>query len=349
MEQANLLEMPDEDFHRLINEIENSPIFMRLHQQEQLIRRQRIPRTDISPSFYQLREEVIADKGSLDAESLLHDKRQIVRQVEKLGLEKFKHYFLFPESGMTPEEIAEECSLKISEVQEINELIDDFSILSEFYHPSTLSSEVIHYSKIASIERHGESFVIGYFSPSLARGRYLIEYESFDELKTKGTFTETEIREAKQLFKRLELINSRKDTISQILQGIVDRQALYLDCGDPKSLLPFSQKELAKKIGLAPSSISRAINSKSLQTPWGTEMPLKHFFPRPKKFKKELIRQLLETEEGLSSDEVIRVKLQEKFGVTISRRSVASLRKELNFPTARGKSKHILYKGGRFK
>ena len=334
MEQANLLEMPEEEFQRVITEIERNPLFQRLYQKEKLIRRQRLPRTDISPSFYELKEEIIADKGSLDVESLLLNKEHIVRQTQKLGLEKFKRYFLFPESGMTLEEIAAECDLDVSEVRKINSLIDEFSIMSEFYHPSNVTSGGIRYSKIASMERGEEGFVIGYFSPSFARGRYLIDYERLEELKAAGVFTEAESREARQLFKRLELINSRKDTISQILQNIIDKQALYLESGDLRSLLPFSQKELAKKIGVASSSVSRAIRGKSIDTPWGEEIPVKHFFPRPKRFRKELLRQLLETGNELSSDEAIRTKLWEKFGVAISRRSVANLRKELKFAAA---------------
>jgi len=99
--------------------------------------------------------------------------------------------------------------------------------------------------------------------------------------------------------------------------------------------LPFSQKELAKRIGLAPSSVSRAIRGKSIGTRWGEEVTLKHFFPKPKGFRKELLRQLLEGDEKFSSDELIRTRLWEKFGVSVSRRSVANLRKELKFPATR--------------
>ena len=337
MEQASLLEMPEEEFQKLIAEVERSPLFQSLYQKEKLIRRQRFPRTDISSSFYQLKDEVVADKGSLDVESLLLNKERITGQIQRLGLEKFKRYFLFPESAMTVEGIARECNLAVSEVQRINSLIDEFSILSEFYNPSALRLDVIRYSKIASVEKSREGFVIGYFSPSFARGRYSIDYERFEQLRTGGDFSETEIKQAKQIFRRLELINTHKDTVSQILQNIVEHQALYLESGDLRALLPFSQKELAKKIGLAPSSVSRAIMGKSIDTPWGKEIPLKHFFPRPKRFKKELLRQLLETEEGLLSDEAIKLKLQEKFGVAISRRSVASLRKELKIPAVHRK------------
>ncbi len=220
-------------------------------------------------------------------------------------------------------------------VERINSLINEFSVLSEFYNPSALSPEHgLHYSKVASVERGLEGFVIGYFSPSSARGRYSIDYERFEELRGNGAFSGTEVKEIGQLFRRLELINSRKDTVTRILQNILEKQALYFESGDVRALLPFSQKELAKGIGLVPSSISRAIRGKSLDTPWGEEKALKDFFPRPRRFRKELIKQLLETQEELLSDEAIRAKLEEKFGVSISRRSVASLRKELKIPAA---------------
>ena len=332
MQQASLLQMSEDKFHRLITEIEQSPLFLRLYRKEKLIRYQRFPKTNISATFYQANEEIVADAGSLNIESLLLNKEHLLCQIRKLGMERFKQYFLFPESGMMLEEIARECDLDISEVQEINSLIDEFSIMSEFYHPSNITSDVIHYSKVASVDRDEDSFVISYFSPSVARGRYLINYERFEELNRSGAFSKDEAREARQLFRELELINARKDTLNQVLRGIVEKQALYLETGDPRSLLPLSQKELAKKVGLAPSSVSRAIRGKSIGTPWGEEVPLKHFFPRPKRFRKELLRQLLESDDKFSSDEMISTKLREKFGVAISRRSVANLRKELKLP-----------------
>jgi len=335
MQQAGLLQMPEDEFHRLIINIEQSPFFLRLYRKEKLIQHQRFPRTNISSSFYQFKEEIVANTGSLNIESLLLNKEHIVRQIQKLGLERFNQYFLFPESAMTLEEIARECDMDISEVQEINNLIDEFSIMSEFYHPSNFTSDVIHYSKVASVDREEDGFVISYFAPSFARGCYLINYERFEELNKSGAFSKAEAREARQLFKKLELINSCKDTINRILQNIIKKQALYLEAGNPKSLLPFSQKELAKMIGLAPSSVSRAIRGKSIDTPWGEETPLWHFFPRPKQFRKGLLKQLLETDSGLYSDEKIRAALWEKSGVAISRRSVANLRKELKFPVAR--------------
>jgi RNA polymerase sigma-54 factor len=334
MQQANLLQMSEGEFQQLIVEIERSPLFLRLYQKEKLIHYQRFPRTSISSTFYQLKEDTAADPGSLNVESLLLKKENLVQQIQKLGMERFKRYFLFPDSGVTINEIAKECDLDVAQVQEINSLVDEFSIMSEFYHPSKFSSDVIHYHKVASVEKAGGDFVIGYFSPLLARGRYRINYERFEELNNSGAFSKDEARETRQLFKKLELINSRKDTLNQILQGIVDKQSLYFQTGDSKSLLPLSQKEIAQKIGVAASSVSRAIRSKSINTPWGEEVPMKHFFPNPKWFKKELLGQLLKGDDELSSDEMIRIRLKEKFGVAISRRSVANLREGLKIPAS---------------
>jgi len=336
LEQAGLLEMPEEEFNKLIAEVESSPLFKRLYRKESIIHYQRYPKTDISPRFYQLNEEIaVGSMGTLDFESLLSGKEDIVRQIQKMGLENFKRYFLYPEPGVRVEEVARECNLQLSEVEKINSLINEFSIMSEFYHPSTLSAQPgVYYSKAASVEKAAEGFVIGYLSPSYARGKYAIDYERFEGLKVSGAITGAEAKEIRQLFKRLELINSRKDTVNRILQNIVEKQADYFESGDPKALLPLSQKELAKKIGLVPSSISRAISGKSLETPWGEEKALKDFFPRPRRFKKELVKQLLETGEEFPSDEAIKAKLERKFGVSISRRSVASLRKELKIAPA---------------
>jgi len=341
-----LLEMPEEEFNKLIGEVENNPLFKSLYQEAKIIHYQRYPRTDIFSSFYQFDEEIAADTSTLDVESPLLNKEDVVRQIQKIGLRNFKRYFLYAEPEMSPEEIARECNLELSEVGEINSLINEFSILSEFYNPSALSPRHgIYYSKVASIERKAEGFVIGYFSPSFARGRYSIDYERFEELRGSGAFSGTEVKEIRQLFRRLELINSRKDTITRILQEIVEKQVLYFESGDLKALLPFSQRELAKRIGLVPSSISRAIRGKSLDTPWGEEKALKDLFPRTRRFKNELVRHLLETEEGLLSDEAIKAKLEQKFGVSISRRSVASLRKELKIPPAWKRKRAVIQQG----
>jgi len=251
MEQATLLEMPEAEFNRLIAEIERGSFFKRLSQKERLIRHQRFPRTDISSSFYQLKEELVADEGSLDVESLLLNKEHIIHQIQKLGLEKFKRYFLFPESGMTLEEIARECDLEVSEVHRINNLIDDLSIMNEFYHPSNITSGVIRYSKVASIEKDETGFIIAYFSAFLARGRYLIDYERFEELKSAGEFTEAGVKGARQLFKKLQIatIKGKSDPmINSVISASSNDEKLILLRAFQQSLSPAEFLDLERTL-----------------------------------------------------------------------------------------------------
>ena len=337
MQQADLLQLSDKDFQSLIVEIEQSPMFRRLFRKEKIIRYHPFQSTDISPKFYQINAEAVADSGSPDIETLLEKREEIVRQIEKLGIQKFKEYFLFCKAGTTREEIAAACDLSIREVEAINSLVDDFAVMSEFYHPSEINTHAVRYTLIASIEKCREGFIIGYFSPAYARGRYEIDFSRFEQITADGRLGAGEIKEARQLLRKMQLINARKDTINSMLQSLIRKQALYLETGDKKSLLPFTQKELAGEIGIAPSSVSRAIRYKSICTPWDEEIPLKDLLPGPKQFKKRLIRQLLQTESGLRSDKATCAVLLEKFGIAISRRSVAKLRQELKLP-ARGKA-----------
>ena len=206
LEQANVLEMSEGEFHRLVAEIEKSPLFKKLYREEKVIRYQRFPRTDIASNFLELREETVADEGSLDIESLLINKKHIVHLIQKIGLEKFKQYFLFNEPDVDVSYIARECDLEISEIQQINSLINEFSVLSEFYNPSASRPEqVMLYSKIASIEKRQDSFIIGYFSPSFARGKYSIDYEKFEELKKNEAFSDVDLNEVQRIIKKLEL------------------------------------------------------------------------------------------------------------------------------------------------
>lgn len=340
MEQATILEMPEEEFNRLAVEVESSPLFKRLYRNERIVRYHRYPGTDISPRFLHLNEGMAAGSGSLDVESMLSGREDVVRHIQRIGSDNFKRYFLYPEPEVAVEEIAHECGLEVSDVDEINSLINEFAVMSEFHSPSALGTEHgIHYSMVASVGRRPEGFVIAYLSPSYARGRYSIDYQRFEELKESGAFAGEDVKQIGQLFKRLELINRRKDTVTRILQNIVEKQASYFESGDAMALLPFSQKELANSIGLVPSSVSRAISGRSLETPWGEEKALKDFFPRPRSFKKELVRRILGTGEAFASDEEIRARIQQYYGVSISRRSVASLRQELRTPSARGRSR----------
>ncbi|MCX8126089.1 MAG: hypothetical protein N3E40_02950 [Dehalococcoidia bacterium] len=333
MEQAQVMEMPEDEFLRLVKEVEQSPLFRRLYEREKVVRRERLPGTDISRRVFELEAGTVTAPGSFDVETLLSTRDDLVNLVRKVGLENFKRYFLYPETDLGPEEISRVCGLSESEIRRLNQLVDDFSVAAEFYHPSALGDQTTRYSKVAAIEPGPEGLTIAYYSPGHARGRYVIDHERLERLKESGAFTSAEVKELSGLVRKLEMINRRRDTLFRILEMVMARQRLYLETGDPRALLPFTQKEVAEKTGLAASSVSRCLAGRSIDTPWG-EKALKDFFPHPRQFRRELVAKVVADEGKPLSDEMVRRRLQDTFGVAISRRSVASLRKELKIPSS---------------
>ena len=329
------MELSETDFAKFVKRVEEDPLFLRLaypsNTEEKAISRRRFSGTVVSRYFCELREDMVPDRNSFDFNSLLKNRGEIISIIRKLGMDKFKRYFLYNEMEMVPEEIAVECDLDISAVNRINDLINEISIYSEFYNPSSIiTGEKIHYSKIASIESGDDgSYYIGYFPPNLVRGAYSIDYEKIWNLKKKNAFSNGELKRLDTLIKDLELINRKKSITHQVIQSIIGIQFLYMKSRDPLELVAFSQSDLAEKIEVDPSLVSRAISGRSIEMPWREEKPLKYFFPTKKQARKILIKKIIAEEKIPGSDEQIRRVLKERFNISISRRSVSSCRKEL--------------------
>jgi RNA polymerase sigma-54 factor len=145
----------------------------------------------------------------------------------------------------------------------------------------------------------------------------------------------------------LENIQKRQQTIEKIVDRIVDTQAGFFE-GGPVELSPLMQKNIADELGLHPSTISRAISNKYLQTPRGV-FRLKMLCPREVKGLtsekiKNQIEEVIASEDKRSplSDDEIAQKLKDK-GVDIHRRTVAVYRKKLGMKIA---SKRVSAGGG---
>jgi len=332
---SNFMELPDKDFAEFVKRVEQDPLFIRLafskNKEEKAISYKRFNRTGVAKFFHELREDVLPAVDPFDSSRILGKRREIVSVIKKLGIDKFRQYFLYNEREMTPEEIAVECNLDVTVVREINRFVDDVSICAEFCNPSSFVAEKhMSYSKIASIEKAEDGkYYICYFCPNLLRGRYVIDYEKISNLKRRNAFSKKELGTLDKLLRNLEFINKRKSIIDRILKHIVETQFHYLNSSDPLDLVPFSQSELAQKIEVDVSLVNRAIGRRSIDAPWQEEKPLKYFFPSKKDVRKNLIKKVVMEEQKPRSDEEIRVLLGERFGITISRRSVSDCRREL--------------------
>jgi len=144
-------------------------------------------------------------------------------------------------------------------------------------------------------------------------------------------------------------IERREQTLAKIMGWLCMEQDQFLLHG--KGLRPLTLSDVASKLDLNPSTISRAIKGKYLVCPAGT-FPLKALFSGGFETKQgtsvstatieQEIKQLVNAEMKTSplSDEDITGALVAK-GIEISRRTVAKYRERLGIPSSRGRRSGI--------
>ena len=343
---AEFMSLPEEEFRKLVQEVENDPLFKKLILSKiKIIRYKKPPWTRITqPKMLPLDPAITPSRDTLEVESFLAQEKDLVSTIKKLGLDRFKKYFLDGVAGITSKEIARQCGLILETVKKINDFVDKFYLESKLTDSSQDNrTPRTYYSTIASIEKDNGQLIIGYFSSEMAKGRYLIDFDRVEKIKKVGIFAKDEVRRIDSLLNKLRLINSRKTTIYQVIQNLIEVQRDFLLSGDLKDLKPFTQVSLSRKIGVNPSLISRAINRKAIRIPQGRQVSLKTLFPSERETRKKLIREVIEQEKNeiqnrsLSraySDQEISTQLRKKFGISISRRSISDRRKSLKIPSS---------------
>lgn len=147
----------------------------------------------------------------------------------------------------------------------------------------------------------------------------------------------------------IDAINQRQNTLYITMKAIVDIQEEYFLTGDEAQLKPMILKDVADKVGLDISTISRVANSKYVQTPYGTHL-LKFFFSEgitneegeevSTREIKKILKDAVENEDKASpmTDEQLMFVLKEK-GYPIARRTVAKYREQLGIPVGRMRKK----------
>ena len=143
----------------------------------------------------------------------------------------------------------------------------------------------------------------------------------------------------------IEAIRQRQNTLQNTMNAIIDFQREYFLDGDETKLKPMVLKNIAEKTGLDISTISRVVNCKYIQTPFGI-FPLKYFFSEgmvtdkgeevSTREIKKILQECIEQEnksKPLTDEELVSV-LQKK-GYIVARRTVAKYREQLNIPIAR--------------
>ena len=143
----------------------------------------------------------------------------------------------------------------------------------------------------------------------------------------------------------IEAVEQRYQTLFQTVEAIVTFQNDYFLSGEESDLKPMILKDIAEKINMDISTISRVANSKYIDTPYGIKL-LKSYFSEGMKNKdgdeistieiKKTLKQIIDDEDKAKplSDIELSKGLSKK-GYKVARRTVSKYREQLDLPVAR--------------
>ncbi|MHB9091144.1 MAG: RNA polymerase factor sigma-54, partial [Chloroflexota bacterium] len=144
-------------------------------------------------------------------------------------------------------------------------------------------------------------------------------------------FSEDERRHIQQYVSRAKLfianINQRRQTIQRITNTIIEEQKDFLENGI-RHLRPLTRAQVANRLGMHESTVSRATASKYIMLPDGHVIPFSDFFTASLSVK-DVIKELIVTEERPLTDQEI-AEMLSKRGIQVARRTVAKYREQLN-------------------
>jgi RNA polymerase sigma-54 factor len=142
----------------------------------------------------------------------------------------------------------------------------------------------------------------------------------------------------------IESIEQRRSTLLKVARAIIEHQKDFLDKG-PEFIEPLKMQQIADRVGVHVTTVSRAVDDKWVQTPRGI-FPLKRFFgggtttADGDEIAWDTIKQKLldviakEDKQNPLSDEEI-VNEMGRQGLNVARRTVTKYRQNLRIPSSR--------------
>jgi RNA polymerase sigma-54 factor len=147
----------------------------------------------------------------------------------------------------------------------------------------------------------------------------------------------------------INAIQQRQQTLIQTMTSIIKIQKKYFLSGDEKDLAPMILKDVAEDINMDISTISRVVNSKYIETPYGTKS-LKYYFSESmsksdgesvsvKEIKSIIAEKINEESKNSPMNDQALVDFLNEKGYQIARRTVAKYREQMHIPVARLRKK----------
>jgi len=138
----------------------------------------------------------------------------------------------------------------------------------------------------------------------------------------------------------IRAVKKRNETVLKVGELICKKQNAFFQ-NEPLEIKPLSNKEISDELGLHPSTISRILRSKFIQTPRGV-IPLKSLLIGSVSKTRnvtpiqlmEIIKKIIDEEKSKLSDQDIALLLNKK-GYSLARRTISKYRLKLNIPSSR--------------
>lgn len=184
---------------------------------------------------------------------------------------------------------------------------------------------------VAQLEGEWKVILNEYYLPRISVNDYYLRLlKSSDEKETKD-YLRRKLQQAKWL---LESLERRGSTLRRCAEAVLEAQRPFFT-GETQALAPMTLSALAERLGLHPSTVSRAVRGKYLQCRQGT-YPLRYFFSLPvsggvsRQAAKQALLSLIREEDRRRpySDQDLCRLLADR-GVQVARRTVTKYRLEL--------------------
>jgi RNA polymerase sigma-54 factor len=118
-------------------------------------------------------------------------------------------------------------------------------------------------------------------------------------------------------------LRQSQNTLLRLASALAAEQRAFI-LGTDRELRPLTRAELAKRLDVHESTVSRAVSNKRAALPSGRIVPIARFFDRSLSVR-DMVREIVSDESKALSDTEI-VSLLEQQGVHIARRTVAKYR-----------------------
>jgi len=253
-------------------------------------------------------------KRALIEDILLNDKLDNLNEIRKIALE----------SGYTDKEFKS----ALSEIKNC-----DLSPGLNFERTDFIEADlkVSFVDKNTKIEFNDNNF------PLIKLDNELISEVKKELKKKKNEEILQKINDAKWL---LSSVKKRNDTVKNVGEYICTKQIAFFE-DNPLKLNTLSNKEIADEIGVHPSTVSRILRNKYIDTPKGV-MPLKSLLLSSVSKTRDisatqlmkLIKDIVNSENKPKSDKKIAIELNKR-GFSLARRTISKYRKKNNIPSSR--------------